>query len=561
MLPRAWLVIILFILSASLSAQVDSLEVSTELDSLNQFMALSTKADIDNWLDLHRGKPSDAILSAAPLQSDFGDIYHSNYMSIGRFNMPMPYRHGFEQFSSVFSPAYYYNLYANLYSPRDVVRTMDYGVLPYSFAPALTVIHGGIGDYEQRFAKVMFKKGVLFGFQGAEYQGDLLVQNGSWTDIMAAETSMKHFVTADLGMFSVEAELASWKKDVAMNELLPSYWQATNFMLNTETSHYYAAVKHPLLEIKLLSSKEKASHGSFIAPIVNEYTQLMLLHQRNTGIYRYQAAYERTWQGSGNVSSRQYDQECYKDKVSLSWDSYVKAGLSMKADLLDWKRGRGFIDISSPVWDSFIGAYAKVLLGHDTPQLKMKNIYTPNAELDAMDISQRYEAALYARYEWQGISTLLALGSKSMEQAAKTSYLNKSDDQLFIRVALDVDQNWRNWELLAKPTWVWTNAESNMCESPEYRFQSTQNLYYHLPYNNSLVGGFSLSGHSGYYAADAASPILVEASSALDLWLGFDIDRYFEFKVGLQNALSGSIYGAYPAPTSLRADFRWFYYN
>ena len=59
MLPRAWLVIILFILSASLSAQVDSLEVSAELDSLSQFMALSTKADIDNWLDLHRGKPSE----------------------------------------------------------------------------------------------------------------------------------------------------------------------------------------------------------------------------------------------------------------------------------------------------------------------------------------------------------------------------------------------------------------------------------------------------------------------------------------------------------------------
>ncbi len=561
MLPRTWLVIILISITSALLAQVDSLRVTSQQDTLTQVTALGTKADIDSWLDLYRGKPNDNLLSSAPLQSDFGDFYHSNYMSIGRFNMTMPYRHGFEQITGIYSPAYYYNLYGNLYSPQDVVRTMDFGVSPYSFAPALSVIHGGIGDYEQRFAKVMFKKGVLFGVEGAEYQGDLLVQNGSWTDVMAAETSMKHFLKADLGLLSFEAELANWEKDVAMNELLPLYWQATNFMITTELSHFYAAIKHPLAEIKLLHGKEKATHRSFLQPIENESTQLIVAHQRNVGIYRYLAAYEHTWQEAGFGNSRIYDQESYRDKLSFSWDSYVKAGLSLKADLLDWKRGRTFIDISSPVWDSYIGAYVKALIGHNEPQLKRMDIYALNHELDAMDISNRHEAAIYARYEWKGISTLLAVGAKKLTQDAKTSSLTQTDEQMFIRIALDAAQKWHNWELLAKPSWVWTKAESNMCESPEYRFQSTQNLYYHLPYNNSIIGGFTLSGHSGYYAADAINPILVEASSALDLWAGFDIDRYFEFRVGLQNALSGSIYGAYPAPLSLRADFRWFYYN
>jgi hypothetical protein len=561
MLSRTWLAIALILICGTLFAQVDSLIVATERDSLAFVAARVSKADIEIWLDRHRGNPTEAVFSSAPMQSDFGDIYHAGYMYIGRPGMPMPFRHGFELLGRAFSASLYHSLFHSIYTPLDVVRTMDYGVINYPYAPALTVIHGGIGDYEHRFAKVSFKKGEMLGFTGAGYQADLLVQNGSWTDINAAETSMKHYLRANLGLFTVEAEYANLAKDIAMNELLPVYWQTTNFKIPYNLKQYYAAIKHPWLELKLLNSKEQATYSSFAQRLENNNTQLSIAHQRNAGVYRYCAAYERTWQDSNYKTSRSFDQEDYRDKLSLSWDSYVKAGVSLKADWLDWERGRVFADVSSPVWSSFIGVYGSALLGSDNASLKVQDIYQYNAELDMMAVSTRHEAAAYLRYEWQGVSTLLAMGSKNIKQNALTAYLNNEDEQLFVRLAMDAKQNWRNWELQAKPYWVWTNAGDNMCESPEFRFQSVQNLLYHLPYNNSLVAGFGVSGHSGYYAANAINPILLEASTALDIWGGFNIDRYFELRVGLQNAFSGSIYGAFPAPLSLHIDLRWFYLN
>ncbi|MDD2228776.1 MAG: hypothetical protein PHY48_05125 [Candidatus Cloacimonetes bacterium] len=559
MLSRTWLVVILFILCGVLFAQVDSLSIKA--DSLSVTHATLSKADIEAWLDAHRGNPTAAVFSSIPLQSDFGDIYHAGYMFIGRSGVSMPYRHGFEQLATAFSGSLYQGMYSSFYAPIDATGSINYGVLNYPYPATLSSIHGGIGDFEHRFARVNFRKGDLLGFPGAGYQGDLLVQNGSWTDIIAAETSMKHYLSAKRGLFTVEAEYASWAKDIAMNDLLPVYWQTTNFKLTHDMKQVYAALIHPLAEIKILNSKEQASYYSFAKGLESKTTQLSIAHRRNVGIWRYCAAYEHAWQNSNYRATGSFDQESYKDKLSFAWDSYVKAGFSFKADYLDWDRGRIFTDISSPVWDSFIGVYGKAILGADNYSLRAEDIFVSGGELDLLDQSTTHEAAAYMRYEWKGVSTLLAVGSKGIKQRAITTYLNKKDEQLFVRLAMDVSSQWRNWELQAKPYWVWTNAENNMCESPEFRFQSTQNLFYHLPYNNSLIAGFGVSGHSGYYSADALNPILLEASTALDIWGGFNIDRYFELRVGLQNALSSTIYGAYPAPLSLHVDLRWFYLN
>ncbi|GAB1469026.1 hypothetical protein MASR2M64_17990 [Candidatus Cloacimonadota bacterium] len=561
MLSRKWLVVILFLGCGVLFSQVDSLNIQTEVDTVSTFKAKLNKADIEAWLDANRGNPTETVFSSIPMQFDFGDIYHSGYMYIGRAGVSMPSRHGFEQLASAFSGSLYHSMYSSFYAPLDVNGNINYGVVDYPYAATLSSIHGGIGDYNHRFARVNFRKGNLMGFHGAGYQGDLLVQNGSWTDINVAETSMKHFISAQSGLFTVQAEYASWAKDIAMNELLPVYWQPTNFKISHNMKQMYAAIIHPLAEVKMLNSNEQASYNSFAKRLENNTTQLSIAHRRNVGIWRYCAGYEHAWQKSNYLATGSFDQENYKDKLTFSWDSYVKLGISLKADYLDWERGRLLADFSAPVWDSFLGMYAKALLGADNTSLKAEDIYNNNAELDLLDQSTPHEAAAYGRYEWRGVSTLLALGTKAVKQRSVSPNLNKKDEQLFVRLAMDVASNWRNWELQAKPSWVWTNVEDNMCESPEFRFQSNQNLLYHLPYNNSLVAGFGVSGHSGYYSADALSPVLIEASTALDIWGGFNIDRYFELRVGLQNALSSAIYGAYPAPLSLHVDLRWFYLN
>ena len=100
-----------------------------------------------------------------------------------------------------------------------------------------------------------------------------------------------------------------------------------------------------------------------------------------------------------------------------------------------------------------------------------------------------------------------------------------------------------------------------MTESPEYRFQSVQQIKYNLPYDNSVVAGCGIYGHSGYYVANSANPSLIEASTILDAWAGFDISNYFALRAGIKNALSSTIYGAYSVPVSLYVQVLWLYLN
>ncbi len=94
---------------------------------------------------------------------------------------------------------------------------------------------------------------------------------------------------------------------------------------------------------------------------------------------------------------------------------------------------------------------------------------------------------------------------------------------------MDTNFKWKNWQLIARPEWVISKYYQNLTESPEYRFQSVQQIKYHLPYDNSVVAGCGIYGHSGYYIANAVNPSLIEASTILDAWAGFDVSNYFEF--------------------------------
>jgi len=560
MLSRTWLVVVILLGCGFMYAQADSLDVISIPDSTLFSDARARKADIEAWLEINRKNPTSTYLNSSPLQSDYGDIHNSGYLAIGRPGVVMPFRHGFEQLAGALSASLYHGYYNSFYHPGSAISSIDYSVASYPHEPTLSMIHGGIGEQQHRFARVMLKKGTLLGFNGAEYQGDLLVQNGSWTDIMAAETSMKHYLCAETGMLKVEAEYASWAKDVSMSELLPVYWQPNNFKTAHDLKHKYVAIKLPFAELKMLNSNEMASHNSFTNRLESKRTQLSAAYLHDAGTWKTSLAYERAWVKNNFDVPHSFNQESYKDKLSACWESYPYAMINLKADYLDWKRARLFSDIALPINGGVLGFYANASINPDSTSLKINSIYSNASALDLMDISVRRELAGYMRYEWMGVSSLLAVGTKEVRQRALAP-LNRTDEQLFVRLALDIKQAWKSWELVNKPYWIWTKADENMCESPEFRFQGVQNLYYHLPYNNSLMAGFGFSGHSGYYAANVANPVLIEASTALDIWAGFNIDSYFEIRVKLLNAMESSVYGAFPAPRSLHVELRWFYLN
>jgi len=205
--------------------------------------------------------------------------------------------------------------------------------------------------------------------------------------------------------------------------------------------------------------------------------------------------------------------------------------------------------------------FGNLLLGSDASPTKVKDIYITNGEMELLDIRVPREQGLYLRLEWQDISSSVALGSKRIVQSAETAGFDVDFEQPFVRLAFDIQQSWKNWELVANPKWIYSRFNEGLCESPEYRFSSEQNLLYHLPYNNAILAGFGLQSHSGYYAANVVNPKLIEASTILDAWGGFNIDHWFELRAGFKNIISSSLYGVYPVPLSAFAQLKWYYLN
>lgn len=556
MLPRFSLAIAIAFIWISLAAQVDTLSVVEQQDMESRQPAVYLQ-DIKNWLQEKHSETSENVFDDTPLYADNGDIYHNGYLYISRPNLAPTYRYGFEQAEGVFSQGLYHAYYHSLYP----ASSQDYRMDKYPYAPALTTIHGSLGDYDHRYARVSFKKNYMLGYPDLCYQGDLLVQSGLWTDIISAETSVKNYLSFDLGNYSFETEYSSMAKDVAMTELLPVYWLDSNFKVSHQLRQFYASVKNPFAGLSVITSRESATAISFEDKLLNNSTQVKFNLYRDTGVDRYEAYYEHAFRNSNTDFVGSFDTDSYKQKLGVQWDKYMPIGLGLKADWLDWKRGRLHSDVNIPVFGSSFGAFANALLGEDASPDSVLNIYTFAGYFPLLDQSKRHEEGIYYRYEWLDASSQLTVGSQNIIQSAPLSGFDREENQLFVRFALDMNHKWRNWQLKAREQWIWAKVAEGLCESPEYRFQSQQNLFYNLPWGNSFVAGFGVSGHSGYYAANAVSPNLIEASSVLDAWGGFNIDALFELRAGVKNALSSTIYGAYPMPWSLYVEVRWAFAN
>jgi hypothetical protein len=561
-LPRIGLAIIFVLLFLPLSAEEILLEENiSETDTINYTVHEIAKTDIENWIKKNRIDTRESVFSTAPIHLDLGDLYHNCYFYLGRTNLPMPERNGFETFSGIFSPALYHGSFNTLYPVKKYQRTVNYTNRTYPFAPVLTSVDAGLGDYDHHYARINFVKNELFSYSELEYQGDLLAQNGFWSDITSAETAMKHRLSRKGKLFNWEAEYASWKKDIAMNYLLPFYWQLTNFKIDYELQQIYAELGIPWVKLKFLQESETASAREFYETYKRKSTRVQINTEQKFGFWQYQTLYEHSWNKDDKYFCGFYDEEKYEDKLAIAFKIDNPLEIDLSGDWLDWKRGRLFADISYSLQNFEAGVTYKQLLGKDPSSLKVKDIFNSSGELELIDISIPREVSVQFSYNLWNIKPLIAVGSKEIKQKADSTFFNLEKQQPFLRLAMDANFKWKNWQLSARPEWVISKYYQNLTESPEYRFQSVQQIKYHLPYDNSLVAGCGIYGHSGYYIANAVNPSLIEASTILDAWAGFDVSNYFELRAGIKNALSSAIYGAYSVPTSLYVQVLWLYLN
>jgi hypothetical protein len=561
-LPRIGLAIIFVLLFLPLSAEEILLEENiSETDTINYTVHEIAKTDIENWIKKNRIDTRESVFSTAPIHLDLGDLYHNCYFYLGRTNLPMPERNGFETFSGIFSPALYHGSFNTLYPVKKYQRTVNYTNRTYPFAPVLTSVDAGLGDYDHHYARINFVKNELFSYSELEYQGDLLAQNGFWSDITSAETAMKHRLSRKGKLFNWEAEYASWKKDIAMNYLLPFYWQLTNFKIDYELQQIYAELGIPWVKLKFLQESETTSAREFYETYKRKSTRVQINTEQKFGFWQYQTLYEHSWNKDDKYFCGFYDEEKYEDKLAIAFKIDNPLEIDLSGDWLDWKRGRLFADISYSLQNFEAGVTYKQLLGKDPSSLKVKDIFNSSGELELIDISIPREVSVQFSYNLWNIKPLIAVGSKEIKQKADSTFFNLEKQQPFLRLAMDANFKWKNWQLIARPEWVISKYYQNLTESPEYRFQSVQQIKYHLPYDNSLVAGCGIYGHSGYYIANAVNPSLIEASTILDAWAGFDVSNYFELRAGIKNALSSAIYGAYSVPTSLYVQVLWLYLN
>ncbi len=310
-----------------------------------------------------------------------------------------------------------------------------------------------------------------------------------------------------------------------------------------------------------MHSEEKAKALPFSKMLENTTTQLRLAHRYDYGPWKYLAAYEHAFRNANFDATSAFGQGSYEDKLSFSWDSYPVVGLDLELQLLDWKRGKMQGEVLIPVVGNYLGVDFRMKMGKESYLDKVDDIYNPGSTVAMMNVDTRRELSAFIRYEMKGISASLAVGSQEVKQVAGDTFLSFSKEQPFIRLGMDIDRSWGAWQLSSKPRWSWYQQMDNLCESPEFSFQSVQNLVYHLPWGNSLQAGFAAYGHSGYNVASLTIPYTVEGSTVLDAWLGLGIENRFNFQVGMKNLLSSTLYGAAPVPMSLFAQLSWYYLN
>ena len=569
MVQRIILALILIFSGSFIYAQADSLEVAA-VDTLALSQPVVDRLVIEDWVSNQlqaRNLFRSFLDQPSPILNNL-DLYRASYHAIGLNNPALSIqRHGFSQIPGIWSQGYYLQAYDAFYNQSTIEQSVSFDEAGYTQPVLVTDLQAGLGDYEYNFARLGLKKNQVFGFPGLYYSLDFLAQTGLWTGIDHDQTSMRHYLSAALGRFVIEAEYADWAVDASSQDLNPVWWQSSNFVIDHKLRQYYAAISSPWLDLSLLSVSEKAKAASLDQS--NRSFQIKAEKSVQIAQHQLSASYEHMNTELDYSPQASFADRVYDDLLSAAY-GYLgdKMSLSLQAGYYDFAHLRLEGDNSWNWLGMKLGVHG-MKSGLENVPIDLINIYDPasyinpvNQYLDA-SVSGYIQADLV-----QGLDLSINGGQRFFRSSGISSTVAWEDEAAlpFVDSRLALNRSFGKYQLVASQVLNW-QAETELAASgynytdlPQFRLQSYLQLKRDMNNNNYLFGGLSFTGHSSYISSTQNGQEFA-AAGILDIWAGVQISKLFELSVSFKNVLDSDIYGVYPIPQSLHASLRWFYLN
>ena len=501
----------------------------------------------------NRGLALGHTVQSLPLQ------YRFEYSSMMLHNDPLRLRvYGFELPSSLMDTGVYLDYLSRYHTLSGSAIELNAGHYSYSLPLTISGIKGVLGDYDSRQVTAFLAREGLFGINNAGIHLDFSVQNGYWLDQPGSGTSLRPRISYHLNNIDMAVEYASYQKDGSSLELVPNLWTQAAYRVEHNYNHLYAHIAHPMVKVSLLSSRDRIKSATFTKNLENKTLQMAI----ESGLQL--AGQELGWRYEYRDEQRNYSLVDTYNSISYTQklEMMLKATLYLQGrahlELLDWENLRSNIQLEKSLGTFSLGLFDHRYFGdHDQDYMGINPF--DDSPMSALGIHNDAESGFLAQWQSNSLKLYASLAAQKIGQYSQSSELEKQ--QGLLRLGAEYTPRFGDWELELAPAWKVQDYSYQLMENPQYVFTSNQSITRHLGYGNALSAGLKILGHSEYYLANTVNPVLVEASTALDAWLGVKIGPLFDFRVSAQNLLNTSIFGVYPIPFSMHARIRWYFIN
>ncbi|PKN78975.1 MAG: hypothetical protein CVU48_06600 [Candidatus Cloacimonetes bacterium HGW-Cloacimonetes-1] len=551
-----------------------TIPISTELVEAPKAVQIPVSREyIDSWIDqeMQCFNVFQPIIGFGNSKDVFcpPEIYRQGYHFIGRNSDE--YRllnNGYELGSTVFGQSLYLGYWQGFNRASQSGDVIRFTTEVYEQPVTLTDIQASLGDYEFKYARVSMKKNYLFGVPDLYYGLDFLVQNGYWTDVIADQTSVKHFLRYAKHGFDLRFTFEDYAQNIGMIQLNPIYWQTSIYRIDHLYRQITLDVLNPYLSIGITDISESAKSPKFTGKIRSDNTQIKLFKNIEFGALKADLAYTKAFVDNNIDLTRNYYDNGFEDLIRAQV-GYESALFAQDIILESYDFERHVLEASSALktrWGKYgiLGIFKSGLAASFD---ETASIYNAADTLRSVNIDTDYSVAgFYQKQIIDAVQLGVRGGIKhwinQYPVASNDSYSNleQSADVPFVDLNVDLKHAWGDYEVECRQSLGWQEYQGVLCELPQLRHSTYLNVRRNLPYNNAIFAGANLSGHSAYKSQNAAISELQE-SAILDLWAGVQITRMFEFALSMKNVTDTSIYGIYPLPQSFHATVRWFYLN